>query len=206
MSGISVHPNAPFSRMKQNMVEGFTNNVFDEILRIPPPNIVPTITVPGSSVDIRNSSSGSGSCPAPPPAPPAPGASGSSSSSSSSSGGLSPAQNPVFIRKLIENEKESVESLLRSAAKIGPIANTMVGIEEASDAAFQSKIPAPIPTYTSSLQGFTFVLFFWSYLSLAIVASIYINQTTGNTMNAVGTFGGSMVLLILIFALMRRYA
>lgn len=82
----------------------------------------------------------------------------------------------------------------------------MVEIEDASDAAFQSKIPAAIPTYSSSLQGFTFILFFWSYISLAIVASIYINQTTGNTMNAVGTFVGSIVVLILVFALMKRYA
>jgi hypothetical protein len=192
--------------MKQNTIEGFTvNDVFKEVLRMPPSNIVPTITVPGSSASVRNSSGASASCPPPAPVPGASGSS-SSSSSSSSSGGGTPVQNPVFLRQIIQNEKDAVDSLLRTAAKIGPVANTMIGIEEASDAAFQAKIPAAIPTYSSSLQGFTFILFFWSYLSLAIVASIYINQTTGNTMNAVGTFGGSMVLLILIFALMKRYA
>jgi hypothetical protein len=36
--------------------------------------------------------------------------------------------------------------------------------------------------------------------------SIYINQTTGNTTNAVGTFIGAIVGLIIIFSLMKRFA
>lgn len=197
MSGISVHPNAPFSRMKQNVVEGFTADVFNNILVIPKSNIVPSTAAPGRSSGVTNTNSGT--CPpavsvtAPPQTPPAP-------------PGLTPYTPPKFLMQMIINEKDSVESLLRSAAKIGPMANTVVQSDDASDAAFVAKAPAPIPTYGSTLQGFTFILFFWSYISLAIVTSIYINQTTGNTTNAVGTFIGSIVALVIIFSLMKRFA
>jgi hypothetical protein len=199
MSGISVHPNAPFSRLKKNTIEGFTtNNVFEEILVMPQANIVATTAVPGRATGITNPNSGSGTCPPAVPTPPVvvvPPTSGPNA--------YTP---PPFLKKLIQDEKNSVESLLRTAAKIGPMANTLIESENASDAAFMAKEPAPIPTYGSTLQGFTFILFFWSYVSLAIVVSIYINQTTGSTGNAVGTFVGSMVTLVIIFAIMKRYA
>lgn len=198
MSGISVHPNAPFSRVKQSdtQVEGFTgDDVFKSVLRMPKSSIVETITVPGRSsgtTSPTSSTCASGS----PVSPPSSGASGS----------ITPDTPSPFLLKLIQDEKESVESLLRTAAKIGPIANSVAEVEIASDAAFMAKVPAPIPTYGSTLQGFTFILFFWSYLSLAIVSSIYINQTTGNTINAVGTFIGAIVALVLVFSLMKRFA
>jgi len=199
MSGISVHPNAPFSRMKQNVVEGFTDNtnVFDKVLVMAQSNIVPSKTAPGRSSGTTNTNSGT----CPPAGAAAAGAAGGAS------GGLgSPYTSTPFLKKMIQDEQNAVESLLRTAAKIGPIANTLVESENAADAAFVAKAPAPIPTYGSTLQGFTFILFFWSYISLAIVGSIYINQTTGNTMNAVGTFIASIVALVIIFSLMKRFA
>jgi hypothetical protein len=195
MSGISVHPNAPFSRMKKNMIEGFTaGDVFDQVLRMPKPNIVPTKAVPGKSSGVTNTNSGS----CPPPVVPTAAPTGTATT-------ISPYTAPPFLKKLIQEEKQSVESLLRTAAKIGPMANTVVETEDASDAAFVSKIPAPIPTYGSTIQGFTFILFFWSCISLAIVSSIYINQTTGNTLNAVGTFIGLIILLVMAFGFIKRY-
>jgi hypothetical protein len=197
MSGISVHPNAPFSRMKQNMVEGFTTgDVFEQVLRMPKSSIVPTKAVPGKSSGVTNTNSGS--CPTT--------AATTTSTSSTVTPTITPYTPPPFLKKLIQDEKNSVESLLRTAAKIGPMANTVIESENASDAAFMAKEPAPIPTYGSTIQGFTFILFFWSYVSLAIVGSIYINQTTGNTANAVGTFIGSIVLLVLIFGIIKRFA
>jgi len=196
MSGISVHPNAPFSRLKKNVVEGFTaGDVFEQVLRMPKPSIVPRKSVPGKSSGVTNTNSGT--CP---PAVPAAGTGATAAAT------ITPYTAPPFLKKLIQEEKNSVESLLRTAAKIGPMANTVIEADDASDAAFVSKIPAPIPTYGSTIQGFTFILFFWAYISLAIVSSIYINQTTGNTMNAVGTFIGSIVGLVLIFSLMKRFA
>jgi len=195
MSGISVHPNAPFSRMKQNVIEGFTADVFDKVLVMAQSNIVPSKTAPGRSSGTTNTNSGT--------CPPA----GAVAAAAGAAGGLgSPYTSTPFLKKMIQDEQNAVESLLRTAAKIGPIANTLVESENAADAAFVAKAPAPIPTYGSTLQGFTFILFFWSYISLAIVGSIYINQTTGNTMNAVGTFIASIVALVIIFSLMKRFA
>jgi hypothetical protein len=195
MHGISVHPNAPFSRLEPNMVEGFTGeNMFKQVLVLPKSNIRQTSSVPGRSSGVTNTKSGTCAAPTPPTAAPV------------AAAGASAYTPPPFLKEMIKNEKEAVESLLRTAAKIGPIANNIVEEESASDAAFKAKIPAPIPTYSSTLQGFTFVLFFWSFVSFAIVIAIYINQTTGNTMNAVGTFIGSIVAMTIIFALMKRYA
>ena len=195
MSGISVHPNAPYSRMNKNMVEGFTTgDVFEQVLRMPRSSIVPTKAVPGKSSGVTNTNSGT--CPP---------AGASTPPVSSATPTLTPYTPPPFLKKLIQDEKKSVESLLRTAAKIGPMANTVIESENASDA-FIAKEPAPIPTYGSTLQGFTFILFFWSYLSLAIVGSIYINQTTGNTANAVGTFVGAIIALVVIFGVIKRYA
>jgi hypothetical protein len=200
MSGISVHPNAPFSRMKQNVVEGFTtDDVFNNILTMAQSNIVPSRAVPGRSSGTTNTNSGT----CPPAVVTATGATAAGATAVPPPNAYTP---PPFLKKLIQDEKNAVESLLRTAAKIGPMANTVIESENASDAAFVAKAPAPIPTYGSTLQGFTFILFFWSYVSLAIVASIYINQTTGNTMNAVGTFIGAIVCLVIIFSLMKRYA
>jgi hypothetical protein len=201
MSGISVHPNAPFSRMKQNVVEGFTDNtddVFKNVLVMAQSNFVPSRAPPGRSSGTTNTNSGT--------CPPA-GAVAAGGAGGAAGGGLGSAYTPPpFLKQMILDEQKAVESLLRTAAKIGPIANTLVESENAADAAFVAKVPAPIPTYGSTLQGFTFILFFWSYISLAIVVSIYINQTTGNTINAVGTFIGSIVALVIIFSLMKRYA
>jgi len=183
--------------MKQNVVEGFTgDDVFKQVLRMPKPSIVPTKAVPGKSSGVTNTNSGT--CPSAVTAP--------TSTSSTTSPTINPYTPPPFLKKLIQDEKNSVESLLRTAAKIGPMANSVIESENASDAAFMAKEPAPIPTYGSTIQGFTFILFFWSYVSLAIVGSIYINQTTGNTANAVGTFVGAIILLVVIFGVMKRFA
>jgi hypothetical protein len=206
MSGISVHPNAlpnrhgDYNTINKN-VEGFTNDVFATLLTMPSPNFVQTRSVPGRASGVTNTESGT--CPpvAPvvpvvPPASPSPG----------SASGTPEIPSTPFLSKLIQDEKNAIESLFRTASKILPITNSLIIDESAYDAAFEATRPAPIPTYGSTLQGFTFILFFWSYLSLAIVVSIYINQTTGNTANALGTFGAAILGLVLIFALMKRFA
>ena len=111
-----------------------------------------------------------------------------------------------FLKEVIMNEKKTVESLLKLAAKMGPIAQTVVEEEKAYDAAFEADVPAPIPTYTSTLQGFTFVMFFFSYLAFTIVMTVFVNATTGNAASAGGTLGGLLVLGVIIFALLKRFA
>jgi hypothetical protein len=197
--------------MMNRIIEGFaTNNVFNTILTLPSSTITPSISVPGRSSGAVNPNSGA-SCPGP-TGPTGPISSGgvltvSSTGPTGPTGpaGISPATPPPFLRQIINNEKDTVESLLRTAAKIGPMANNVVTVENASDAAFEASKPAPIPSYGSTVQGFTFILLFWSFLSFAIVMSIYINNTTGNTGSAVGTFIGSLVFGAIVFALIKRF-
>ena len=111
-----------------------------------------------------------------------------------------------FLKDVVLNEKKNVESLMKLAAKIGPAAQTVVEEENAYDAAFEAKSPEPIPTYNGTLQGFTFILFFFSYLALSIVVTTYVNLTSGSAMTAGGTFVGFMVLGAVLFALLKWFA
>ena len=111
-----------------------------------------------------------------------------------------------FLKDVVLNEKKNVESLMKLAAKIGPAAQTVVDEENAYDAAFEAKAPEPIPAYNGTLQGFAFILFFFSYLALSIVVTTYVNLTSGSAMTAGGTFVGSMVLGAVLFALLKWFA
>jgi len=106
---------------------------------------------------------------------------------------------------MLLNEKAAVDSLLKVAGKIGPIANTTIEKEAAYDAAFESEVPAPIPTYGSTLQGFTLILFFISYVATMFIITIYINTTTGNATYAGGALMGFIILLAIIIALIKRF-
>ena len=125
--------------------------------------------------------------------------------STSKNAGISPYTPTPFLKTIIDNEKKALESLMRVAAKIGPVANTVVEKEKAYNAAFQSKIPATLPTYGSTLQGFAFILFFWSYIALAIVITIFANGTSGSSAVGGGTMIGFAVVGVLIFSLIKRF-
>ena len=176
--------------------EGFTD-LFSSILKVPNPSFTQHRKVPNSG---SGSSRSSRVCRT--------GLSGPNSIYGSNSGNTLPftAQTPApLLKKVVLNEKATVESLLKVAAKIGPVVNTIVEKEKAYDAAFESEVPAPLPTYGSSLQGFALLMFFVSYGCLMIVVTIYINATTGNAAMAGGTFVGLLVLAVIIMALIRRY-
>ena len=119
--------------------------------------------------------------------------------------GITPYTPTPFLKTIIDNEKKSVESLMRVAAKIGPVAHTVVEKEKAYNAAFQSKIPASLPTYGSTLQGFAFILFFWSYIALAIVITIFVNGASESSAVGAGTMIGFAVVGVLLFTLIKRF-
>ena len=173
-----------------------TDRLFKDILKI--------INQPSFTPSSRNPSSSSGTAKSRPGCP----SSGSSSTSSTSSTGSISTQMTLeeFLKNIIINEKIEVERLLKLAGKIGPVAQTVVDEEKAYDAAFEAETPAPIPGYTDTLQGFTFVMFFFSYTVLAIVITVFINITTGNAANAGGTLIGFIVFGAVIFALLKRFA
>lgn len=135
--------------------------------------------------------------------PATPGTSGASTGIAFTPPAASPAP---FLKGILVKEKEEIERLMKLAAKIGPVAQTVEEEETAYDAAFEAETPAPIPAYTDTLQGFTFVMFFFSYAALAIVMTVFINMTTGNPVSAAGALIGFIVFGAIIFALMKRFA
>ena len=185
-------------------IEGFANeNLFNDLLKIPKSSITKHTKAPNPGNARANSNRGR--CDT------RPGRSGASVSSSAGTSSASTtstvnAYTPTpFLKTLLQKEKESVETLLKLASKVGPVVNTMVENENAYDAAFELETPAPIPTYGSTLQGFTLLLFYVSYAALMIVITIYINATTANAAAAAGTFVGFIVLGFISMGLIQRY-
>lgn len=131
-----------------------------------------------------------------------------STGSASSSGTSATATNEVisantpFLRNVIRNEEETVKALLKVAAKIGPLAQTVLQKEEAYDAAFETTEATPIPGPSGTMQGFALIMFFASYLILAIVMTFYVFQTSESEYKAATTMiifivGGAIVLSVL---------
>jgi len=175
--------------------------LFGDALKSSNPSIQSSTRNPSSSGAAKPSGSGSGSCPAT-----TTGRSQGRTVSASQDRDVPISPTTPFLKDVILNEKKNVESLMKLAAKIGPAAQTVVEEENAYDAAFEAKSPEPIPTYNGTLQGFTFILFFFSYLALSIVVTTYVNLTSGSAMTAGGTFVGSMVLGAVLFALLKWFA
>ena len=184
----------------KGVIEGFAiDNLFNDVLKIPKSTILKHNKAPHPGNTGANSNRARCANPAPQIETVIAGGSRAATSS------INEYTPPPFLKTLLEKEKESVETLLKLASKVGPVANTMVEHENAYDAAFELETPAPIPTYGSTLQGFTLLLFYLAYFALMIVIIIYVNATTANAALAAGTFIGFIVLGIISMALIRRY-
>ena len=115
------------------------------------------------------------------------------------------SNNISFVKTLLQQQQELADSLIDSAKKIGPVSQKIITSEDAYDAAFETDVAAALPSGSSSLQGFTLFFFILSFLSLAIVASININVISGNTVYAISTFVGFIILFIVCIALINRF-
>lgn len=107
-----------------------------------------------------------------------------------------------FLKDVLKNEEDTVKTLLKVAAKIGPLAQTVIQKEEAYDAAFETTEASPIPGPSGTMQGFALIMFFASYLILAIVMTIYVFQSSESEYKAGATMiifivGGAIVLSVL---------
>ena len=191
----------------RGIIEGFDTSpalqdVFSGVLKMPKSDIVKTNRVPG--LGSQGVPTKGAVCPTN-ARPTTTSIARTPSATTNKNSGISPYTPTPFLKTIIDNEKKAVESLMRVAAKIGPVANTVVEKEKAYNAAFQSKIPASLPTYGSTLQGFAFILFFWSYIALAVVITIFANGTTGSSAVGGGTMIGFAVVGILLFTLIKRF-
>jgi len=89
-----------------------------------------------------------------------------------------------FLKDVIANEKHTIETLLKVAAKIGPVAQTIVQKEEAYDAAFEATKPSKVSGPSATMQGFALIMFFGSYFILACTMIVYVYIMTESDMKA----------------------
>lgn len=111
----------------------------------------------------------------------------------------------AFLKEMLEDKKATVDSLMDSAKKISPASQTLSSLETAYDAAFESEETAPLPNSSGTLQGFTLIFFLVSFFSLAFVTSVYVNNLTGNTTDAIKTFGIFVIILLPSLGLLTRF-
>lgn len=177
------------------VMEGFENptmaTLFQQMLKITPKSIKKSR---GPKIPITTSSDGS----CPPKVIP-------TNNVPSGSGSEGVPEKIAFLKSILKEQKETADSLMESAKKMGPVTQQIVANTGAYDAAFESDIVSPLPSMSGTLQGFTIFFFFISFLSLAIVASIMTNQVTGNLQTAMKTFGGFMAVLFVSIGLIATF-
>ena len=117
----------------------------------------------------------------------------------------SPGIQVDFLRQVLEDKKATADSLMATAKKLGPIAQTASASQDAYDAAFESDKIAPLPNKSGTLHGFTLIFFYISLFFLAIISSVVANQMSGNTTNALITFGVFLLITLVATALIMRF-
>ena len=110
-----------------------------------------------------------------------------------------------FLKSILKQQKETADSLMRSSKKIGLVSQKISNRDSAYDAAFESDVTAPIPNMSGTLQGFTFLFFILSFVSLAIIMAIGVNQLSGNTTYAMMTFAAFVLIILVSVPLIFRY-
>jgi hypothetical protein len=111
----------------------------------------------------------------------------------------------AFLKQMLTDKKNTADSLMYAAKKISPVSQTLSSLETAYDAAFESEVAAPLPNSSGTLQGFTLIFFTLSFFSLALVISVYVNNVTGNTNDAIKVFSFFIVIFFLSFGLLTRF-
>ena len=112
--------------------------------------------------------------------------------------------NVNFLKALLQQQKDLASSLITSSKTISPISQKIGQSDKAYSAAFETDITAPLPNITGTLQGFTLFFVTLSYFSLAIVSCVNVNELTGNTMVAVYTFIGFILMFFMLLSLISR--
>jgi len=176
--------------------EGFTNptmtNLFTNMLQVP---VIDTNITKSKGPRI-NVISSDGSC-----VP----SSSSSDTSTDSSLLTSSTKKIAFLKSLLDEQKKSVDSLMESSKRINPISQKIAALDTAYEAAFESDVASPLPNISGTLQGFTIFFFLLSFLALAIIMTVIVNQTTSSTSISFGTFGIFVAGIISSIALLNRF-
>jgi hypothetical protein len=110
-----------------------------------------------------------------------------------------------FLKSILLQQKTTADSLMQSAKKINTVSQKIINSRNAYEAAFESDKIAPLPKMSGTLQGFTFVFFVISFISLGIIMSIAVNQYTGNTTYAVITMCVFIISIIVSVPVIVRF-
>lgn len=93
---------------------------------------------------------------------------------------------------------------MATAKAINPVEKSVGQMDAAYDAAFESDLKAAAPYPGQTLQGFTVLLFIFSYVSLTIVATIMVNAVTLNPAMTAGAFIGFVVIGAMLIGIFRQ--
>jgi len=116
-------------------------------------------------------------------------------------------QNAInFLKSVVDSQKTTADTLIQSAGRITNYRNQKVLSDNAYNAAFESDTPSQLGGQSATLQGFSYLLFFGSFLALAIVLTIKIYLSTGNPINSALAFLGFIFLGVFLIALIRQTA
>jgi hypothetical protein len=174
-------------------VEGFENptmqTLFRELLKVDTPSKLIT----RKSKRAISVAASDGTCIKVPPNSDAP-----------SNANTSTSEKVAFLKSVLQQQKESVDSLMESAKKIEPVSRKIASMDKAYDASFETELTSPMPNMSGTLQGFTIFFFTLSYFSFAIVVSIMVNHSTQNVYTALKVFGGFLIAFFLLVGLIPR--
>ena len=112
------------------------------------------------------------------------------------------SQPTSFLKTVIEQQKQSVDSLMTTAKRVNPLAKKAHQMEAAYDAAFESETPASQPMLGSTLQGFILLFFALTYIALTIVTCMTVNMLTESGTKTAGTFVAFLVFGIVLLSLL----
>ena len=106
-----------------------------------------------------------------------------------------------FLKTVIEQQKQSVDSLMSTAKRLNPLAKKASQMEAAYDAAFENEAVAAQPMLGSTMQGFILLFFLVSYVALTIVTCMTVNMLTESGTKTAGTFVMFVVLGLVLLSL-----
>lgn len=111
-----------------------------------------------------------------------------------------------FIKSTVNSQKSIADTLIKSAGRITNYSNQKLLSNNAFDAGFDTDTPSQLGGESETLQGFSYLLLFGSYIALAIVLTIKIYVSTQNPINSGLAFLGFLFLGVFMVALVRQTA
>jgi hypothetical protein len=109
-----------------------------------------------------------------------------------------------FLKQMLIDQKKLADSLMVTANNISPVAQKIVQIEGASDAAFESDVPSRLPNVGATLQGFTLIFFIVSFFALMLISMYIVNKITNSLPKTGITFGVFFLIGVILFSLIVR--